>query len=437
MSVERREPGRGVGGLSRRAASWLAWSLVALSVALLLGGITLARTTRSTAVELPYGGEAELGSAVLSLATLLTFSVVGAIVASRHPRNTIGWLFCSTGLVVGLNALAGGYAEFWLASSSGIRSLAESAAWFSSWSWILLLFVPTTFLLLLFPDGRLPSPRWRPVAWCAGLGITGSVLFYALDAGSLEDFPQIVNPYGIDSPIVGIVGVAASFVATGSTVASAISLIVRLRRAGRVERQQIKWLAYGGAVVVGTIFVAAAISLWSVTVSIALINLALLGLPVFTGVAIVRHRLYDIDLIINRTLVYGVLTGTLALVYFGGVTATQVIFRTLTGQDEQRQLAIVVSTLVIAALFNPLRRRIQGFIDRRFYRRKYDARKTLEAFSARLRDETDLDRLGDELVTVVRQTMRPEHASLWLHPDPPALKDEKQREAIRESGHDE
>ena len=423
MSVERREPGRGVGGLSRRAASWLAWSLVALSVALLVGGITLARTTRSTAVELPYGGEAELGSAVLSLATLLTFSVVGAIVASRHPRNTIVWLFCSTGLVVGLNALAGGYAEFWLASSSGIRSLAESAAWFSSWSWIPLLFVPTSFLLLLFPDGRLPSPRWRPVAWCAGLGITGSVLFYALDAGPLEDFPQIVNPYGVDSPIVGIVGVAASFVATGSTVASAISLIVRARRAGRVERQQIKWLAYGGAVVVGTIFVAAAISLWSVTVSIALINLALLGLPVFTGVAIVRHRLYDIDLIINRTLVYGVLTGTLALVYFGGVATTQAIFRALTGQEQQPQLAVVVSTLVIAALFNPLRRRIQSFIDKRFYRRKYDAAKTLETFSAKLRDETDLDALNAELVGIVRETMQPGHVSLWLRPDMTSKKD--------------
>src|SRR5215208_5599583 len=139
-------------------------------------------------------------------------------------------------------------------------------------------------------------------------------------------------------------------------VAAAISLIVRARRAGRVERQQIKWLGYGGEVVVGTIFVSGGISVWSETLAIALISLGLLGLPVFTGVAIVRHRLYDIDLIINRTLVYGVLTGTLALVYFGGVTATQVIFRTLTGQDEQPQLAIVVSTLVIAALFNPLRR---------------------------------------------------------------------------------
>jgi hypothetical protein len=141
--------------------------------------------------------------------------------------------------------------------------------------------------------------------------------------------------------------------------------------------------------------------------------------PVAAGVAILRYRLYDIDVVINRTLVYGSLTAMLAAVYFGGVAATQVIFRTLTGQQEQSQLAIVVSTLVIAALFNPLRRRIQGFIDRRFYRRKYDARKTLEAFSAKLRDETDLEALNSELVGVVTETMQPAHASLWLRPDPP------------------
>ena len=207
-------------------------------------------------------------------------------------------------------------------------------------------------------------------------------------------------------------------------VVSAVSLIVRARRAGRVERQQIKWLAYGGAVVVGTIFVAGVIAIRYGTVGIALISLALLGLPVFTGIAIVRYRLYDIDLVINRTLVYGSLTAALALTYFGGVATTQAIFHALTGQEQLPQLAIVVSTLVIAALFNPLRRRIQGFIDRRFYRGKYDAAKTLEAFSARLRNETDLDALNAELVGVVSETMQPAHVSLWLRPDTASKKDE-------------
>jgi hypothetical protein len=251
----------------------------------------------------------------------------------------------------------------------------------------------------------------------AGLGIISGVVGYALQAGSLGDFPQIVNPYGVNSPVVRVVQVAAAVVVVGSMVASAISVIIRARRAGRVERQQIKWLAYGGALLVGTIFVGGFISIWSVAVGIVAIRIALLGLPVFTGMAIVRYRLYEIDLIINRTLVYSVLTGTLAMVYFGGVATTQAIFRILTGQEQQPQLAVVISTLVVAALFSPLRRRIQGFIDRRFYRRKYDARKTLEAFSTKLRDETDLDALRDDLVGVVRETMQPARVSLWLRPE--------------------
>jgi hypothetical protein len=400
--------------MSNRAASWLAWSLVALSVALLLGGLVLSRAASSTVPELPFGGETEDGSVVANLITLLPFSVVGAIIASRHPRNTIGWLFCSVGVTIGLNSFAGDYAEFWLASGFGTSSLGETAAWFSSWLWSLLVYIPTSFLLLLFPDGRLPSPRWRPVAWCAALGAAGGVGGYALEAGPLVDFPQIANPYGVDSPIVGIVGLAGSIVAAGCMVASAVSLIVRLRRAGSVERQQIKWLAYGGAVVVGTIGVGGLITLWSVPVSIVIMSLALLGLPIFTGIAIVRHRLYDIDLLINRTLVYGVLTTTLVALYLGGVVVLQRIFVALTG--EQSTLAVVASTLVIAALFNPLRRRIQSFIDRRFYRRKYDARKTLEAFSIKLRDETDLEALNENLVGVVAETMQPAYASVWLRP---------------------
>jgi hypothetical protein len=402
--------------MGTRAAFWLSWSLATLSVVLVVGGIALAQMTRSTAPERPYYDPVD---AVFALATVLTFSVVGAIIASRQPRNAIGWIFCGIGLVVSLNSLTGSYAEYQLAGGSASGRLPETAAWFSSWSWTLWLYVPTTFLLLLFPDGRLPSPRWRPVAWGAALGVISFVAGYALEPGPLEGFPRITNPYGVDSPILDAIAVAGAILAGASMLASAVSLIVRMRRAGRVQRQQIKWLAYGGAVVVGAVFVGGVIAIWFEEVGISLISIGLLGVPIFTGVAIARHRLYEIDVVINRTLVYGSLTATLALVYFGGVTATQGIFRALTGQEQQPQLAIVVSTLVIAALFNPLRRRIQGFIDRRFYRRKYDAAKTLEAFSAKLRDETDLDALSDELVRVVRETMQPAHVSLWLRPDTP------------------
>jgi hypothetical protein len=388
---------------------------VALALALLLGGIALSRAASSVVPDLPFGGETDDGSVIANLVTLLPFSVVGAIIASRQPRNSIGWLFCSVGVTIGLNSFAGDYAEFWLASGFGPDSVGETAAWLSSWLWFLLVYVPMSFLLLLFPDGRPPSPRWRPVAWGVALGTAGGVVGYALRAGPLVDFPHIANPYGVDSPVVGMVGVAGSIVGAGSMVASAVSLIVRLRRAESVERQQIKWLAYGGAVMVGILGAGGLITLWSVPASIVVMSVSLLGLPVFTGIAIVKYRLYDIDLLINRTLVYGALTAMLVLVYLCGVVFLQYLFRTLAGGESQ--LAIVASTLAIAALFEPLRRRVQVFIDRRFYRRKYDARKTLEAFSTKLRDETDLDALNDDLVGVVRDTMQPAYASLWLRPE--------------------
>jgi hypothetical protein len=414
--------------MSSRTDSWLAWSLVVLSVMLLVGGITLDQMTRSTAPERPYYGPLD---AVFPLATVLTFSVVGAIVASRQPRNAIGWIFCGIGLVVGLSSFTGSYAEYRLAGGSAPGNFAETAAWFSSWSWTLWLYVPTTFLLLLFPDGRLPSPRWRPVAWCAAFGIIGFVAGYALQPGPLEDYPQIVNPYGVDSPILDAIAVAGTILAGTSMLASAVSLIVRMRRAGSVERQQIKWLAYGGVLVVGAVFVGGVIAIWSEEVGISLIIIGLLGVPIFTGVAIARYRLYDIDFLINRTLVYGSLTVMLVALYLGGVVELQRLLSPVVGGSNG--LATVASTLAIAALFNPLRRRVQAFVDRRFYRSKYDAAKTLEAFNSRLRNETDLDDLSNDLVGVASATMQPAHVSLWLRPDP---EPKARSAALRQFGHE-
>jgi hypothetical protein len=282
------------------------------------------------------------------------------------------------------------------------------------------------YLPLLFPDGRLPSRRWLPVAVLAGIGTLGMVILGMLTdtlRGSVVGY-KIDNPIGIEGlapveklPVFGVLGVV--FLGVG-VVGAVACVVVRFRRSRGIERQQMKWFVYAATFLL--LFLVSVLAsdfdfLPEIVSGVAL-GLALVALPAAIGTAILRHRLYDIDVIINRTLVYGSLTALLVALYFGGVATTQAIFRTLTGQEEhQPQLVIVVSTLVIGVLFNPLRRCIQGFIDRRFYRRKYDAAKTLEAFSARLRDETDLEALNDELVSVVRETLQPAHVSLWLRPD--------------------
>jgi len=365
----------------------------------------------------------------------LSFVTVGALVGAHRPENPIGWIFCVIGLGWASSIFASAYAVYVFVGKHGSLEIGKVMLWIQDWNWLPTICLIGTFLLLLFPDGRLPSPRWRPVGWLAALDIGLLTLIYAVEPGRVENF-SVRNPFAFEGSawtIVSSIRFVAFPLLLMCFVASAASLVARFHRARGEERQQLKWFAYA-AVLTGVIFSASFLLYDAVEEVVILQAVAITTLPICAGVAILRYRLYDIDLVINRTLVYGSLTAMLAAVYFGGVTATQALFRTLTGQEQQPQLAIVVSTLVIAALFNPLRRRIQGFIDRRFYRRKYDARKTLEAFSARLRDETDLDRLGDELVTVVRQTMQPEQASLWLHPDP-ALK-EKKRADVRESGHD-
>ena len=260
--------------------------------------------------------------------------------------------------------------------------------------------------------------------WLAVGGSAITAFAHATSPGRISPY-RISNPFGIERgsrsilELLGDLGAATLLVCC---VLAVLSIFVRLQSAEGEERQQIKWFAYAAAVLLSTFFlglplagVIAAMGLgWAAQIPLVI---GVLAVPAAVGVAMLRYRLYDIDVVINRTLVYGSLTLMLALVYFGGVTATQAVFTVLTGQEEQSQLAIVVSTLVIAGLFTPLRRRIQSFIDRRFYRRKYDAAKTLEAFSAKLRNDTDLDALSGDLVGVVRETMQPAHVSLWLRPE--------------------
>ncbi len=382
-------------------AAWLAWLICGLTVVSIACAVALAFLNRS-----------DVRAVIFPLCLTLS-AVVGGLVASRRPANPVGWFFLGSGGCFAITLVAYQYATYGLPG-------AQAMAWLQSWLWVPGAMLLLCFLPLYFPDGRLVSRRWRWVARLAlFLCVTGAALF-ALSPREQEG--GIVNPLGIEAlrPVSDLLEPAYLALYFFLWFASAASLVVRFRRSGSLERQQIKWLAFAASVVPVWFLISAPIEAASRTlfdVLEALIFVALI--PVAAGVAILRYRLYDIDVIINRTLVYGALTAILVVVYFGGVATTQAIFRTLTGQQEQPQLAIVVSTLIIAALFNPLRRRIQAFIDRRFYRRKYDTRKTLEAFSAKLRDETDLEALNAELVGVVRETMQPSHISLWQRPDTP------------------
>jgi hypothetical protein len=414
--------------MSRRIAVGLAWSLGSLSAAMFVAFTALAFLSFGAA------GPSSTSDAVVQLLTtvlFLAFAVVGTLIAVRRPENPIGWISLTVGLfwiLIGLKEASDAYAvarfgSEW--SSLTIDALIQ-------WTWVPPVGLLGIYMILLFPDGKLPSRGWRPFAWFAGAVMALICVLFIFVPGRLVDHERALNPLGLEwLAWVADVGIFIILLLPLCMLASAFSLVLRYWRSGGEVREQIKWLAFA-ACFIGVTYLSsllvripfapetlnteAADPLWLTLVD-SLNQLSYAGVPVAIGFAVLKYRLYDIDLLINRTLVYGSLTLMLALVYFGGVTATQALLQTLTGQQKLPQLAIVVSTLVIAALFNPLRRRIQSFIDRRFYRRKYDAAKTLGAFSARLRDETDLLTLSDELIGVVRETMQPEHVSLWLRPD--------------------
>ena len=421
--------------MSRRTASWLAWSVWLLCVALIsfallfyfLASPTPATDTPPTLTAL---------FRILSLA----FPTVGALVASRRPENPIGWIFCGTGLLYGVQAFASGYADYALLERTGSLPGGEFMAWISGWIGVPVLPLAGALLVLLFPNGKLLSRNWQPVVWVAACGSAMLALSAALAPGPLSFQPTFDNPLGLggaigklgpsesgplfDQPSVAKpadtkinTGVVEIFVRVGfffvlvSWLFAVAAMITRMDQARGAERQQLKWFVYTVALlVVG--FLAALLGFGQHSVAWNIGIAAFNFLPIAAGIAILRYRLYDIDVVINRTLVYGVLTAALALVYVGSIVLLQGLFRALTG--ETSQLAVVASTLAIAALFVPLRQRVQAFIDRRFYRRKYDVAKTLQAFNTRLRNDVDLDSVADDLVEVVKETMQPAHVSLWL-----------------------
>ncbi len=378
-----------------------AWGLAALAMLLMVAAEVLALASGS-------------GTSAFIWAIAITFAGVGALIASRHPDNAIGWIFLWAAVTAGIAALAGAYANHWVDSRDGPALLGKTAALYGDLSWIPWILVPSTYLLLLFPDGRLLSRRWRPVAWCAAAAIGGLFVAGFLHAGHMEDRPQLTNPYGVESPLIDALQGLSFFLMAVGIVGSVASLILRFRRARGEQRQQIKWLAFAGALA-GTCVIAFT-ALYEVVgedVANAAIMLGVLGLPLAAGIAILRYRLYDIDVVINRALVYGVLTATLAAAYLGCVLLLQLLLSGITGDSG---IAVAGSTLAVAALFRPARARIQEVVDRRFYRRKYDAAQTLDRFGAQLRDEVDLGALRAELRSVVVDTMQPAHVSVWLRP---------------------
>jgi len=394
-----RKQGPGVRGASQRLASWFAWAVCALS--LTLTALDFLLIAMNVSLKTPaYVFWPELTSLAVG------YSAIGAIIASRLPNHPIGWLCCAIGLIAAVDHFAGEYSLYALVAQPHPLPGGRAMLWLQGWFWMLFIGL-IVFLLLLFPTGRLPSSRWRPFAWVSVAMISGAVVW---SSAISPDVGFNAPPSPVQLSVLLLGGVAAG------------SVIVGRRNARGIERQQIKWLLYVGPL----FFIAAGLHVgfyyfwltersWGLLASYFIVAIGGLSGPLAIGIAILRYRLYEIDLIINRTLVYGSLTATLVALYFGVIVVLQRLFVLLTGQ--QSTLAIVASTLLIAALFTPLRRRIQSFIDRRFYRRKYDARKTLEAFSAKLRNETDLDALSDDLVGMVRETMQPSHVSLWLRPE--------------------
>jgi hypothetical protein len=402
--------------MNTRAAFWLAWTTCLLSLALTALNLFL------LALNWSYPNVHIVDYWLENLVATIAFATIGAVIASHYPSNPVGWIYSAIGFLGGVAHFCAEYATYTLQAAPGSLLYGEAFAWIAAWIWV-PYFGLYEFSALLFPAGRLPSSRWRWFAWLSVAVIPVGTISVAFSPGAVFGLGSIQNPLGLVGPRDTVALVTTLVLSLW--IVAAVSMFMRLRRATGVERLQIKWVIYTATVAIIGAFLTWVVAPWENVwwfywVSRTTEMVGLIAIPISIGAAIFRYRLYGIDLLINRTLVYGTLTALLVGVYVGSVVLLQGLLRTLIGQESQ--LAIVASTLAVAALFNPLRRRIQSFIDRRFYRKKYDAAKTLEAFAAKLRDETDLDALHDDLVGVVRETMQPAHVSLWLRPDTPPKK---------------
>jgi hypothetical protein len=395
--------------VSKRLAFWLAWFTWVLYLVIAI--VTLLFQMKNA--------PSELLSDIFNALVLLAFATVGALIASRRPQNPIGWIFCSSTLLLALGNFLLEYAVYTLITVPGSLPAGALMGVFGGsirgLGWFLML----TFLLLLFPNGHLPSPRWRPLAGLiVGLLVVYGIVFLLAPYSSW--YPRLAtvrNPIGIPGAN-GLFDLLTGFVPLAiitTMIACIVAVVLRFRRAREEERQQLKWFAYGTTLSILMLIVIVILIFSNVNGAPGTVFfLAVVCIPISAGIAMLRYRLYDIDVLINRTLVYGSLSALLALLYFGLIFTLQFLLQGILTPNNG--VAIVASTLAIYALFQPLRRRIQQIIDHRFYRRKYDATRTLAAFSATLRNEVDLSQLREELVAVVRETMQPSHVSLWLRP---------------------
>jgi hypothetical protein len=397
--------------VTSRTAARVAWSAWVVTVVFMAGAVVLSGFNSPV-----LGGAGRTAVlVVVGITWTIAFATVGAVVASLRPANPIGWTFCSMAVVIALVAFAEEYATRGLVAAPGTLAGARVAAWFQNWAGWLVFPSVLVVLVVLFPDGRPPFPRWRAVLWAAGVLTLLLVASAVVDSRPVQSWLRLEPLHTSNLTAVPAVGpvsrwiLNAAFLRLAVFAVGAVAPILRLRRSRGGERQQLLWFVYAGALLAA----AGALTLVGERTHIGywvhyVLAAGMMAIPVATGVAILRYRLYDIDRIINRTLVYTMLTVVLGGVYAGLAVGLGSV------AGSSNYLVIAGSTLVVAALFRPARRRVQDFIDRRFYRRKYDAARTLEAFSARLRNEVDLDELRDHLVAVVHETMQPAQASLWL-----------------------